>query len=82
MEACSSAHYWARTLQGWGHRVRLLPAQYVRAYVRRNKTDAADAAALIEASRCCELRPVHVKTVEQQDIAALHRVRGPAVRGR
>jgi transposase len=52
MEACSSAHYWARTLLAGGHQVRLLPAQYVRAYVRRNKTDAADAAALIEAIRC------------------------------
>src|ERR1700730_11319972 len=75
MEACSSAHYWARTLQGWGHRVRLLPSQYGGAYVRRNKTDAADAAALIEASRCCELRPVHVKTVEQQHLLQPLRLR-------
>ena len=51
MEACGSAHHWARTLQAQGHEVRLLPAQYVRAYVRRNKTDAADAAALLEAAR-------------------------------
>lgn len=41
MHACSSAHYWARSLQSWGHQVRLLPALYVHAYVRRNKTDAA-----------------------------------------
>src|SRR5690348_14732750 len=75
MEAGSSAHYWARTLQGWGHQVRLLPAQYVRAYVRRNKTDAADAAALLEAARCCELRPVPVKSLEQQRVLQLHRLR-------
>jgi len=75
MEACSSAHYWARTLQAGGHQVRLLPAQYVRAYVRRNKTDAADAAALIEATRCCELRPVPVKSVDQQSVLQLHRLR-------
>jgi len=55
--------------------VRLLPAQYVRAYVRRNKTDAADAAALIEAIRCCELRPVPVKSVDQQSVLQLHRLR-------
>jgi transposase len=69
------AHFWAQTLQQWGHQVRLLPAVYVRAYVRRNKTDAADAAALIEAIRCCELRPVPVKTVEQQKVLQLHRLR-------
>jgi transposase len=51
MEACSAAHHWARTLARWGHTVQLLPAQYVRPYVHRSKTDAADAAALLEASR-------------------------------
>ena len=75
MEACSSAHYWARNLQSWGHQVRLLPALYVHAYVRRSKTDAADAAALIEATRCSEIRPVPVKTVEQQHLLQLHRLR-------
>lgn len=75
MEACGSAHYWARTLQAMGHSVRLLPAQYVRAYVRRNKTDAADAAALLEAARCPELRAVPIKTIEQQQLQQLHRVR-------
>jgi transposase len=75
MEACSSAHYWARTLQACGHQVRLLPARYVRAYVRRNKTDAADAAALLEAIRCCELRPVPVKSVHQQALQHIHRLR-------
>jgi transposase len=75
MEACGSAHHWARTLQALGHQVRLLPAQYVRAYVRRNKTDAADAAALLEAARCPELREVPAKTVEQQQLQHLHRMR-------
>src|SRR3970040_1509636 len=60
MEACGSAHHWARTLQAQGHQVQLLPAQYVRAYVKRNKTDAADAGALIEAARCAEIRPVPI----------------------
>jgi transposase len=53
----------------------LLPAQYARAYVRRNKTDAADAAALIEASRCPDIRPVPIKSVDQQAIQQLHRLR-------
>jgi len=75
MEACGSAHHWARTLQAQGHEVQLLPAQYVRAYVRRNKTDAADAAALLEAARSPELCCVPVKTVEQQQLQQLHRVR-------
>lgn len=75
MEACSTAHYWGRTLQSWGHRVRLLPAQYVAAYVRRNKTDAADAAALIEANRCYELRAVPIKSIAQQRLMQLHRLR-------
>lgn len=75
MEACGSAHHWARTLHSLGHEVRLLPAQYVRAYVRRNKTDAADAAALIEAARCEEIRPVPVKSIDQQLLQQLHRLR-------
>jgi transposase len=75
MEACGSAHHWARSLQARGHQVRLLPAQYVRAYVKRNKTDAADAGALIEAARCGEIRPVPVKSIEQQSIQQLHRLR-------
>ncbi|MGH9477573.1 MAG: IS110 family transposase, partial [Terriglobales bacterium] len=66
---------WGRTLQAQGHEVRLLPAQYVRAYVRRNKTDAADAAALVEAVRCADIRPVPVKTVNQQVLQHLHRIR-------
>lgn len=52
LEACGSAHPWARWLTGLGIEVKLLPAAYIRAYVRRNKTDAADASALLEAARC------------------------------
>jgi transposase len=74
MEACGSAHHWARTLRARGIEVKLLPAQYVRAYVKRNKTDAADAAALLEAARA-DIKPVAVKSVEQQALQALHRTR-------
>jgi transposase len=75
MEACGSAHHWARTLRARGIEVRLLPAQYVRAYVKRNKTDAADARALLEAARASDIKPVCVKSVEQQALQALHRTR-------
>ena len=75
MEACGSAHHHARRLSSQGHGVVLLPAQYARAYVRRNKTDAADAAALIEASRCPDIRPVPIKSVDQQALQQLHRLR-------
>jgi transposase len=75
MEACGTAHHWGRRLEAVGHTVRLLPAQYVKAYVRRNKTDRADAAALIEAARCQDIRPVPIKTVEQQQVQCLHRIR-------
>lgn len=75
MEACGSAHHHARRLSSQGHNVLLLPAQYARAYVRRNKTDAADAAALIEAARCPDIRPVPIKSVDQQAMQQLHRLR-------
>ena len=75
MEACGAAHHWARTFQAQGHEVKLLPPQHVRPYVRRNKTDRADAAALLEADRCGDLLPVPVKTVDQQGLQGLHRVR-------
>jgi transposase len=58
MEACGSAHHFARHLMGLGIEVKLLPAKYVRAYVKRNKTDAADATALIEAARASDITPV------------------------
>jgi transposase len=75
MEACGSAHHHARRLRDQGHEVCLLPAQHARAYVRRNKTDAADAAALIEAARCPDIRPVPIKSVDQQAMQQLHRLR-------
>ncbi|SFN44664.1 Transposase [Formivibrio citricus] len=75
MEACGSAHHWARWLNGQGIEVRLLPAAYIRAYVRRNKTDAADACALLEAARCADIQPVKIKSVEQQALQGLHRTR-------
>lgn len=75
MEACGSAHHWARWLTSLGIEVRLLPAAYVRAYVRRNKTDAADARALLEAARASDIEAVRVKSVEQQALQGLHRIR-------
>ena len=75
MEACGSAHHWARWLNGLGIEVRLLPAAYIRAYVKRNKTDAADASALLEAARCADITPVRIKSIEQQALQALHRTR-------
>lgn len=75
MEACGSAHHWARRFQARGIEVRLLPPKYVKAYVKRNKTDAADALALLEACRASDIKPVAVKSVEQQALQALHRTR-------
>jgi transposase len=75
MEACGTAHYWGRRCQVRQLRVRLLPGQYVRPYVRRNKTDRTDAEALLEANRCGAVDPVPVKTLEQQTLQVLHRVR-------
>lgn len=75
MEACGTAHYWGRRCQARGCRVRLLPVQYVRPYVRRNKNDRTDTEAVLEAGRCGGIQPVPVKTVEQQELQALHRVR-------
>jgi len=75
MEACGMAHYWARQLQQLGHSVVLLPPQYVRPYVRRNKTDRTDAKGLLEAHRNKDIRPVPIKSVEQQTLASLHRFR-------
>lgn len=75
MEACGSAHYWARRVQRLGHRVTLLPAHQVRPYVLRRKSDRTDADGLLEALRCEGLRPVPVKTSEQQGIQGLHRIR-------
>lgn len=75
METCGSAHYWARCFISQGHQVTLLPAQYVKAYVRRNKTDFHDAVALVEAIRNHELHAVPVKSEHQQALQSLHRLR-------
>jgi transposase len=75
IEACSSSHYWARELIARGHDVRLLPAQYVKPYLKRQKNDAADAEAICEAVTRPTMRFVPVKTPEQQSVMMLHRVR-------
>lgn len=75
MEACGTAHYWGRVAQQHGHRVTLLPPAYVRPYVRRNKTDRTDVAALLEAVRSGDIPSVPVKRIEQQALVAMHRVR-------
>ena len=62
LEACATAHYWARELRAVGHEVRLMPAQYVKAYVKRNKNDAAEAEAICEAVRRPTMRFVAIKT--------------------
>ena len=82
LEACATAHYWARELQALGHEVRLMPAQYVKAYVKRNKNDAADAEAICEAVRRPTMRFVPVKTADQQAAVLLHRGRERLVRQR
>jgi len=75
MEACGTCHFWARKLQELGHAVVLLPPDLVRPFVRRNKIDRSDAKALVEAYRNGEIRPVPVKTPEQQVLTSLHRLR-------
>jgi transposase len=75
MEACGSAHHWGRKIQGLGHRVVLLPPHHVRPYVRRNKTDRTDTKGILEASRNEDIRPVPVKTIGQQVLTSLHRLR-------
>ena len=75
MEACASAHHWARELAGLGHEVKLMPAQYVKPYVKRGKNDAADAEAICEAVTRPTMRFVGVKSPDQQATMILHRVR-------
>jgi len=79
MEACSGAHHWARELQSKGFEVRLIPAQFVKPYVKSQKNDATDAEAICEAMSRPSMRYVSIKTVEQQDIQAMHRVRSSVV---
>ena len=75
MEACATAHHWARELMKLGHQVKLIPAAYVKPYVKRGKNDAADAAAICEAVGRPSMSFVAVKTKEQQSVLALHRAR-------
>ena len=82
MEACATAHYWARELRKLGHEVRLMPAKDVKAYVKRNKNDAADAAAICEAVRRPTMRFVAIKSAEQQGQLMQHRARDLLMRQR
>jgi transposase len=82
MEACASAHHWARELGRLGHTVRLIPPSYVKAYVKRQKNDRADAEAICEAATRPSMRFVPVKSVEQQDTMVLHRTRSLLMRQR
>jgi transposase len=75
LEACATAHYWARELSQLGHSVRLIPPAYAKAYVRRNKNDAADAAAICEAVSRPSMRFVVIKTAAQQAASGVHKVR-------
>lgn len=82
MEACGSAHYWARKLQDQGHTVRLMAPQFVKPYVKTNKHDMADAEAICEAVRRPNMRFVPIKNVEQQAVLAVHRVRQGLIKAR
>src|SRR5450830_217696 len=82
MEACGSAHHWARLLQSHGYTVKLIAPQFVKPYVKSNKNDANDAEAICEAMSRPSMRFVAVKTIEQQDIQATHRIRAGLIEQR
>ncbi|MBN3814996.1 IS110 family transposase [Paraburkholderia sp. Ac-20347] len=82
MEACGSAHHWARKLQMFGHTVKLMAPQFVKPYVKSNKNDAADAEAICEAVGRPSMRFVPIKNIEQQSVLSLHRVRQGFVKAR
>src|SRR5436190_4793480 len=82
IEACATAHFWARELGAFGHQVRLVPPSYVKAYLKRGKNDAADAEAICEAVTRPNMRFVPIKTKEQQAALMLHRTRQLLVRQR
>ena len=82
MEACASAHSWARELSAQGHTVRLMPATYVKPYAKRGKSDAIDAEAICEAVTRPTMRFVPIKSAEQQSVVMLHRMRDLLVRQR
>ena len=82
MEACASAHYWAREIEKLGHQVRLIAPSFVRPYVKANKNDASDAEAICEAATRPSMRFVTIKSSAQQDVQAVHRVRQQLVKSR
>ncbi len=82
MEACATAHFWGRELARLGHEVRLMPPQYVKAYLKRGKNDAADAAAICEAVGRPSMRFVPIKMEEQQAVLMMHRALDLLVRQR
>jgi transposase len=82
MEACASAHHWGRTLERFGHTVRLMSPQFVKPYVKTNKNDVADAEAICEAVSRPNMRFVPIKSIEQQAVLSLHRVRQGFVKAR
>jgi len=82
MEACAGSHYWGRQLRALGHNVKLIPPQYVKPYLRGNKNDYNDARAIAEAVTRPEMPTVGIKTVEEQDMQALHRMRSQCLRDR
>ncbi len=82
MEACGSAHYWARKLESYGHTVKLMAPQFVKPYVKTNKNDAADAEAICEAVGRQNMRFVPIKNAEQQAVLSLHRARQGFVKAR
>ena len=82
LEACASAHHWARVIAGYGHEVRLVPTRTVKAYVRRGKNDALDAAAICEAAGRPGVRLVAAKSMEQQSVLMLHKSRDLLIRQR
>ena len=82
LEACGGAHYWARRFKQLGHEVKIMPPQYVKPYVKTNKTDRADAEAICEAVRRPTMRFVGIKNLEHQDIQSIHRIRQRLIKNR
>ncbi len=82
LEACGTAHFWARELRALGHDVRIMPPWYVKAYVRRSKNDAVDAEAICEAVTRPTMRFVPIKTEDQQSALMLHKARELLIRQR